>query len=273
MNTARPVRRLLTSTACLGVLLATSLGGANAWAAATGSAEAAVDWGKLQFSLIADPGSSLTFDVTPGSGWQYGLARVNENGGPILASYEVSPALAPSVISGSGSGYTYASAADATGSLLISASFLTSDRGGPLDALAYASAYSFYAIKGAGTGTATVTIPYKVQASVAAGTGEFADAWAWGYLGAAYGANWVAETNKGASLHDWGGTLVDYSDPLQGTLQISFQVAADGVYEISALAGAHELASSAPVPEPETYALLIGGLGLLGVVVRRRKSR
>jgi hypothetical protein len=28
----------------------------------------------------------------------------------------------------------------------------------------------------------------------------------------------------------------------------------------------------APVPEPETYAMLLGGLGLLGVVARRRKQ-
>ena len=30
-------------------------------------------------------------------------------------------------------------------------------------------------------------------------------------------------------------------------------------------------ASIAPVPEPETYALMLAGLGLLGVVSRRRK--
>jgi hypothetical protein len=27
-----------------------------------------------------------------------------------------------------------------------------------------------------------------------------------------------------------------------------------------------------PVPEPTTYAMLLGGLGLMGVVARRRKS-
>jgi hypothetical protein len=30
---------------------------------------------------------------------------------------------------------------------------------------------------------------------------------------------------------------------------------------------------SAPVPEPETYAMLLAGLGLMGVAARRRKSR
>jgi hypothetical protein len=31
--------------------------------------------------------------------------------------------------------------------------------------------------------------------------------------------------------------------------------------------------SAAPVPEPETYALLIAGLGLMGTIVRCRKAR
>jgi hypothetical protein len=31
--------------------------------------------------------------------------------------------------------------------------------------------------------------------------------------------------------------------------------------------------STAPVPEPETYAMMLGGLALLGVVARRRKQK
>jgi hypothetical protein len=30
---------------------------------------------------------------------------------------------------------------------------------------------------------------------------------------------------------------------------------------------------SLPVPEPETYALMLGGLGLLGMVARRRVGK
>lgn len=33
------------------------------------------------------------------------------------------------------------------------------------------------------------------------------------------------------------------------------------------------LASAAPIPEPETYAMLLAGLGLVGVVARRRKQK
>ncbi|MBI5789952.1 MAG: PEP-CTERM sorting domain-containing protein [Rhodocyclales bacterium] len=32
-------------------------------------------------------------------------------------------------------------------------------------------------------------------------------------------------------------------------------------------------AVAAPVPEPETYALMLAGLGLMGFVARRRKQR
>ena len=31
--------------------------------------------------------------------------------------------------------------------------------------------------------------------------------------------------------------------------------------------------STPPIPEPETYAMLLAGLGLMGAVVRRRSSR
>jgi hypothetical protein len=42
--------------------------------------------------------------------------------------------------------------------------------------------------------------------------------------------------------------------------------------EVSSL-NANPLASVAPVPEPETYAMLLAGLGLMGAVTRRRKQQ
>lgn len=35
----------------------------------------------------------------------------------------------------------------------------------------------------------------------------------------------------------------------------------------------YSAAPTAPVPEPETYAMLLAGLGLMGAIARRRKSK
>jgi hypothetical protein len=37
--------------------------------------------------------------------------------------------------------------------------------------------------------------------------------------------------------------------------------------------GYYDMTVSVPIPEPETYAMLLAGLGLLGVVARRRKQQ
>ncbi len=58
--------------------------------------------------------------------------------------------------------------------------------------------------------------------------------------------------------------------------QSTFNLTAGGAYWFK-LSGYGEAASYtvtlAPVPEPETYALLLAGLGLMGAVARRRQSK
>ncbi|MDP1658155.1 MAG: PEP-CTERM sorting domain-containing protein [Methylotenera sp.] len=59
------------------------------------------------------------------------------------------------------------------------------------------------------------------------------------------------------------------SDPLS-IVATSFLIGngvGDGFYSVSEFQ-----AIGAPVPEPETYALLLGGLGLIGFMTRRRKN-
>ncbi len=66
-----------------------------------------------------------------------------------------------------------------------------------------------------------------------------------------------------------GGTRGDYTSPdvSNGTL---FLAAADGVYRLSC--GADCGIGVPPVPEPETYAMLLAGLGLIGFSIHRKKQ-
>ncbi|SEO35325.1 PEP-CTERM protein-sorting domain-containing protein [Nitrosospira multiformis] len=57
------------------------------------------------------------------------------------------------------------------------------------------------------------------------------------------------------------------ASPLTGWAQLEDTVALNGDYRIR-LSGV----TVSPVPEPETYAMLLAGLGLMGTMVRRRKG-
>ena len=90
----------------------------------------------------------------------------------------------------------------------------------------------------------------------------------------------------GFSLYDSGGTVVQSGNKVIGTplnlwtnaasnlqasnyyLLVSGNIVGHGVTRYD---GAVNL-TAAPVPEPETYGMLLGGLAVLGLVARRRKS-
>ena len=67
-----------------------------------------------------------------------------------------------------------------------------------------------------------------------------------------------------------GGTRLDYAsaDVTNGTLFID---AADAVWRLSCGVNC-SIGGPPPIPEPSTYALLLAGLGFIGVVVRRRRA-
>ena len=83
----------------------------------------------------------------------------------------------------------------------------------------------------------------------------------------------IDPVSGGSTLIATGGTRGDYTSPdvINGTL---FLDAADGVYRLSCGidCGIGVPPPVTQVPEPETYAMLLAGLGLLGFMARRRKE-
>ena len=76
--------------------------------------------------------------------------------------------------------------------------------------------------------------------------------------------NGVAFTQTGVDRWSLAGTILPAAGPL--VLTVMGNAGSGGSY-----AGVLNV-TLAPVPEPETYAMLLGGLGLLGVMARRRKQ-
>ena len=86
------------------------------------------------------------------------------------------------------------------------------------------------------------------------------------------GANGVVgggdDTLLKSSTMPGGSTLtLDYLSPLSGSAYITVTGISNGS------SGAIFAGQIAPIPEPETYAMLLAGLGLMGAVVRRRSTR
>lgn len=71
-----------------------------------------------------------------------------------------------------------------------------------------------------------------------------------------------------SSTSPGGSTLtLDYLSPLSSSSYITVTGISNGS------SGAIFAGQIAPIPEPETYAMLLAGLGLMGAVVRRRSTR
>jgi hypothetical protein len=87
------------------------------------------------------------------------------------------------------------------------------------------------------------------------------------------GANGIVgggdDTLLQSSISTGGDSLtLNYDQPLSGASFITVTGLSNGT------AGAiYAGAMAAAVPEPETYAMLLAGLGLMGAVVRRRSNR
>ena len=69
---------------------------------------------------------------------------------------------------------------------------------------------------------------------------------------------------------DFHGTNLDFSLP---HLKVQFLVSDTQTKATGDLLSRELPVVTTPVPEPETYAMLLAGLGLVGVITRRRKRK
>lgn len=101
------------------------------------------------------------------------------------------------------------------------------------------------------------------------------------YLAFDYGSDLIANFSFGTGLNTLVSGVTLSSNTSEAGIDIAsyshkFNLAGGKTYWFT-LAGSATDASYtvtlAPVPEPETYALMLAGLGLLGVAARRRKSK
>lgn len=86
----------------------------------------------------------------------------------------------------------------------------------------------------------------------------------------------VTDSWPGGLTYNYGPTEIVNSGFFAGLNTIDFYVEGNGVTDGFALRNVDFTASPStvtPVPEPETYAMMLAGLGLLGVVARRRKQQ
>ena len=83
--------------------------------------------------------------------------------------------------------------------------------------------------------------------------------------------NWVSLTTM-VPRRAWGVQTVQtsLSSPIKTDTFRIRSVAGDGYYSVAEF---QAMGTVATVPEPETYAMLLAGLGLLGAAVKRRKSK
>ena len=121
-----------------------------------------------------------------------------------------------------------------------------------------------------GPGTSTATVESGLSANVGCTTG--------GTNGGCFSfASPVALTDSMVWTIDFQGASLDLDSP---SLKIQFLTGADATSKtgsllsqtIPAVSAAFAVPAISAIPEPETYAMMLAGLGLLGFVARRRRQ-
>jgi hypothetical protein len=83
----------------------------------------------------------------------------------------------------------------------------------------------------------------------------------------------VSQTINMPSAINGGGAFIGFIDYGQLISSVSFNATNDILAFDDLRFGRSEHNPTSPVPEPETYAMMLAGLGLLGTIARRRKAK
>ncbi len=261
------IKHGLLVTACsIGVGLSQSSVAADT--AAPIAATATIDWSKLQLSVtgINDTVPKVTFSGQNTSLSSYGSSPGQyENDSKSINNWTDTKG------ANADAGTTYANA-------LASALNFSGDANAMQSGSASSSGTRTEKFTFDGPGVLTVTVPYTISLS-----GETSNYCYWCYnydhasvSGSAsfnsYVDNGSSSTysNSSFSLHNYYGTPPSQSQSGTLVFGIFASGAGNGSLNVNFDLSAHSPVSS--VPEPESYAMLLAGLGLMGAMVRRRSN-
>ena len=221
--------------------------------AASNSSEATIDWNNASYTLYAGTG---TIDFSTFSSYSSSYAYVYD--GSVFQNFSGNP-LAVGGLSGSGN--------VVSGKMTASTSANYAAYDGYQD---YINAYSqtLGSISLDAGAIVTFAVPFTVSVTASnAGPNEWASATA--YWSLSDNSGYSTSSQKYIYANQW-----QASNSYSGILYLTFQNNSGGTQNYSLSAEVYTSAGSsiAAVPEPETYAMLLAGLGMVGMIARRRRQ-
>ncbi|MEW5786976.1 MAG: PEP-CTERM sorting domain-containing protein [Pseudomonadota bacterium] len=245
-------------------------------ATAATSASASIDWDSLNIQLIDLSGGldapTLTWTSFYGQTNTYAYtAHPYDYQYTWAERYDLSTALSSSTVTALGQSAATQDALAHTASSASQEGTVPASWGYGYSNYAYGGTYTTGYFTLTGNGVALFTMDWSVE-----GQGDVND---WNEYSYAY-ANLYGSFSD--NLYNYGyansgyGSYTGYAGDFaaEGTFAMAVvNTSPDGTTgSLQTYTYAYSQSPNAPVPEPETYALMLAGLGLVGVMVRRRKA-
>lgn len=265
----------MTKQVLLGMACSMGAGLSQSSIAADGTATVSIDWSQLQISVtgadgtvpnvaFSDEYTSLNSSAyVPGEGSEHNSKSIYDWTSTIAANAETTTT-------------TYANASASPLSFSANAQTMGNDNGYPYwdnpSASSSGSRSEYFSFDG--PGMLTVTVPYTLSIT----GGDTFDYWDSASASVNASANFYGYENNGSfnSYSNASFALNSYygesSQSQSGNLVFGIFAAGPGSgslnFDIHAGAGGVGM-----IPEPESYAMLLAGLGLIGMIVRRRSTK